>query len=87
LLIATTMGTPAARACETASSVCGRIPSSAATMMIAMSVTRAPRARIAEKACARRERMGRSGSGLGARARRRGRRAARGGRLGVKKLV
>mmetsp|Transcript_29449 Transcript_29449/g.74033 ORF Transcript_29449/g.74033 Transcript_29449/m.74033 type:complete len:346 (-) Transcript_29449:524-1561(-) len=50
LLMATTMGTPAALACATASRVCGRTPSSAATMMTAMSVTRAPRARIALKA-------------------------------------
>lgn len=51
LLMATTMGTPAALAWEMASIVCGRTPSSAATMMMAMSVTLAPRARMAEKAC------------------------------------
>ena len=50
LLSATTIGTPAARACAMASSVCGRTPSSAATTMMAMSVTRVPRARMAEKA-------------------------------------
>ena len=51
LLMATTMGTSAALAWLMASSVCGRTPSSAATTIIAMSVTRAPRARIALKAC------------------------------------
>ena len=50
LLTAMMSGTPAARACETASLVCGLTPSSAATTTMAMSVTRAPRARIAEKA-------------------------------------
>mmetsp|Transcript_12109 Transcript_12109/g.52048 ORF Transcript_12109/g.52048 Transcript_12109/m.52048 type:complete len:338 (-) Transcript_12109:624-1637(-) len=50
LFTATMMGTPAARACETASFVCGLTPSSAATTTMAMSVTRAPRARIAENA-------------------------------------
>mmetsp|Transcript_10145 Transcript_10145/g.31764 ORF Transcript_10145/g.31764 Transcript_10145/m.31764 type:complete len:373 (+) Transcript_10145:472-1590(+) len=50
LVMATTMGTPAACACATASSVCGRTPSSAAHTITAMSVTRAPRARMALKA-------------------------------------
>ena len=50
LLMATMMGTPAALAWEIASTVWGRTPSSAATMMTAMSVTRVPRARIAENA-------------------------------------
>ena len=53
MLMATTMGTPAARACEIASTVWGRTPSSAATITTAMSVTLAPRARMAEKACGR----------------------------------
>jgi len=50
LLIATTIGTSAARAWASASSVCGITPSSAATMRITMSVRRAPRARIAVNA-------------------------------------
>ncbi len=50
LLTATTIGTSAALAWSIASSVCGFTPSSAATTMTAMSVTRAPRARIAVKA-------------------------------------
>mmetsp|Transcript_7123 Transcript_7123/g.17727 ORF Transcript_7123/g.17727 Transcript_7123/m.17727 type:complete len:366 (+) Transcript_7123:508-1605(+) len=50
LLTAMMRGTPAANACATASRVCGRTPSSAATTTMAMSVTRAPRARMALKA-------------------------------------
>ena len=50
LLTATTIGTPAAFACWTASIVCGMTPSSAATTSTTMSVTFAPRARIAVKA-------------------------------------
>ncbi len=50
LLTATTIGTSAARACEIDSRVCGITPSSAATTSTAMSVTFAPRARIAVKA-------------------------------------
>ena len=50
LLTATTIGTPAARACEIDSRVCGITPSSAATTRIAMSVTFAPRARMAVNA-------------------------------------
>uniref|UniRef100_A0A7C9A2C3 Uncharacterized protein n=1 Tax=Opuntia streptacantha TaxID=393608 RepID=A0A7C9A2C3_OPUST len=50
LLIAITIGTPAALACAMASFVWGRIPSSAATTIIAISVTLAPRALIAPKA-------------------------------------
>ncbi|MNT30334.1 hypothetical protein D3C72_1661230 [compost metagenome] len=50
LFTATMIGTPAAFAWLTASCVCGIIPSSAATTMIAMSVAFAPRARIAVKA-------------------------------------
>jgi len=50
LLMATTMGTSAALAWLMASSVCGRTPSSAATTMMATSVTLAPLARIALKA-------------------------------------
>jgi hypothetical protein len=50
LLIATTIGTFAARACAIASLVCGITPSSAATTITTMSVTFAPRARIAVKA-------------------------------------
>ena len=50
LLTATTIGTPAARAWSIASRVCGITPSSAATTMIAMSVTCAPRARISVNA-------------------------------------
>ena len=46
LLMATMIGTPAARACEIASSVCGIMPSSAATTSTTMSVTFAPRARM-----------------------------------------
>ena len=50
LLMANTMGTPAADAWLTASTVCGITSSSAATMMIQMSVTLAPRARMAVNA-------------------------------------
>ena len=50
LLIATTIGTLAALACAIASMVCGITPSSAATTRITMSVTFAPRARIAVNA-------------------------------------
>ena len=50
LLIATTSGTPAAFACAIASFVCGMTPSSAATTSTTMSVTFAPRARIAVNA-------------------------------------
>jgi len=50
LLTATTIGTPAAWAWLSASTVCGITPSSAATTRIAMSVTSAPRARMAVKA-------------------------------------
>ncbi len=50
LLTATTIGTSAARACWIASIVCGMTPSSAATTRMTMSVTLAPRARIAVKA-------------------------------------
>ncbi len=50
LLMATMIGTPAARAWWIASTVCGMTPSSAATTRMTMSVTLAPRARIAEKA-------------------------------------
>ncbi|GIX22157.1 MAG: hypothetical protein KatS3mg121_0940 [Gammaproteobacteria bacterium] len=50
LLTATTIGTPAALACSIASTVCGITPSSAATTSTTMSVTRAPRARIAVNA-------------------------------------
>ena len=50
LFTATTIGTPAARACEIDSRVCGITPSSAATTSTAMSVTFAPRARIAVNA-------------------------------------
>ena len=50
LLTATTIGTSAALAWSIASSVCGLTPSSAATTMTAMSVTFAPRARIAVNA-------------------------------------
>ena len=46
LLIATTIGTLAARAWSIASTVCGMTPSSAATTSTTMSVTLAPRARI-----------------------------------------
>src|SRR6185312_2302290 len=50
LLIATTIGTSAARAWLIDSFVCGITPSSAATTSTAMSVTLAPRARIAVNA-------------------------------------
>ena len=50
LFMATTIGTPAARMCWIASSVCGITPSSAATTRMATSVTSAPRARIAVNA-------------------------------------
>ena len=50
LFTATTIGTPAAFACCTASWVCGMTPSSAATTRITMSVAWAPRARIAVNA-------------------------------------
>jgi len=48
--MATTSGTPALRMWWIASSVWGITPSSAATTRIAMSVTSAPRARMALKA-------------------------------------
>ncbi len=50
LLIATMIGTSAARAWLMASTVCGMTPSSAATTSTTMSVTLAPRARMAVKA-------------------------------------
>ncbi|MDT4847447.1 hypothetical protein FQZ97_815020 [compost metagenome] len=50
LLIATTIGTPAAFACLMASLVWGMTPSSAATTRITMSVACAPRARMAVNA-------------------------------------
>ena len=50
LFTATTIGTSAARACEIDSFVCGITPSSAATTSTAMSVTFAPRARMAVNA-------------------------------------
>ena len=50
LLTATRIGTSAALAWSIASSVCGLAPSSAATTMTAMSVTWAPRARMAVNA-------------------------------------
>jgi hypothetical protein len=50
LLIATMIGTLAARAWLIASIVCGITPSSAATTSTTMSVTCAPRARMAVKA-------------------------------------
>ena len=50
LLTAMTIGTPAALAWSMASTVCGMTPSSAATTMTAMSVTLAPRARMAVNA-------------------------------------
>ena len=50
LLIATIIGTPAFLACEMASMVCGITESSAATTRMTMSVTCAPRARIAVNA-------------------------------------
>ena len=50
LLTATTIGTPAERAWSIASIVCGITPSVAATTSTTMSVSWAPRARIAVKA-------------------------------------
>ncbi len=50
LLTATTIGTFAAWAWFSASTVCGMTPSSAATTSTAMSVTWAPRARMAVNA-------------------------------------
>ena len=50
LLIATTIGTPAALAWAIASLVCGITPSSAATTKITISVANAPRARMAVNA-------------------------------------
>ena len=50
LLMATTIGTLAARAWSIASAVCGMTPSSAATTRTTMSVALAPRARIIVKA-------------------------------------
>ena len=50
LLIATMIGTPAARAWSIASRVWGITPSSAATTRITMSVTLAPRARMSVNA-------------------------------------
>ena len=50
LFRATMMGIPAARAWSKASRVCGITPSSAATTSTAMSVERAPRARMAVNA-------------------------------------
>ena len=50
LLIATMIGTSAARAWLMASTVCGMTPSSAATTSTTMSVARAPRARMAVNA-------------------------------------
>ncbi len=50
LFTATTIGTPAAWAWLSASMVCGITPSSAATTSTAMSVTFAPRARMAVNA-------------------------------------
>ena len=50
MFTATTIGTSAARACEIDSFVCGITPSSAATTSTAMSVTFAPRARMAVNA-------------------------------------
>ena len=49
LLMATTIGTPAARECSIASIVCGMTPSSAATTSTTTSVALAPRARIKRK--------------------------------------
>jgi len=49
-VIATTIGTPAALAWSIASMVCGMTRSSAATTSTTMSVTWAPRARIAVNA-------------------------------------
>ena len=48
--MATIIGTPAFLACEMASMVCGMTASSAATTSTTMSVTWAPRARMAVKA-------------------------------------
>ena len=50
LLTATMIGTFAALAWRMASTVCGMMPSSAATTSTTMSVTLAPRARISVKA-------------------------------------
>ena len=50
LLTATMIGTSAARAWLIASTVCGMTPSSAATTKTTISVTLAPRARMAVKA-------------------------------------
>ena len=50
MLTATIIGTSAALAWSIASTVCGMTPSSAATTITAMSVTFAPRARIAVNA-------------------------------------
>ena len=50
LLIATIIGTPAALAWSIASFVCGITPSSAATIIITISVTLAPRALISVNA-------------------------------------
>ncbi|MMZ61539.1 hypothetical protein D1872_236930 [compost metagenome] len=50
LLTATIIGSPAALAWLTASTVCGMTPSSAATTMMVISVNWAPRARMAVKA-------------------------------------
>ena len=50
MLIATIIGTSAAFAWSIASTVCGITPSSAATTITTMSVTSAPRARIAVNA-------------------------------------
>ncbi len=50
LLMATMMGMPAALAWLMASTVCGMMPSSAATTRMAISVTMAPRARMEVKA-------------------------------------
>ncbi len=50
LLMATTIGTSAARAWSSASMVWGITPSSAATTRTTMSVASAPRARMAENA-------------------------------------
>ena len=50
LFTATTIGTFAAWAWFSASTVCGMMPSSAATTRMAMSVTCAPRARMAVNA-------------------------------------
>ena len=49
LFTATMMGTPAAFAWLMDSTVCGMTPSSAATIRMTMSVTLAPRARMAVK--------------------------------------